>query len=124
MADTRHSDTTTTPRYAVAQMADLPGVPCPCGTAKRAFTDDPDQVASFHITTIKADSQTHYHKKLTEIYHVLEGEGHMELDGQHIPLKPGTSVLIKPGCRHRAVGKLTVSITAIPVFDPADEWFD
>jgi len=105
-------------------MADLPGVPCPCGTARRAFTDDPDQIASFHITEISADSRTHYHKKLTEIYHVLDGTGHMELDGEQVLLKPGTSVLIKPGCRHRAVGQLKVAITAIPVFDPADEWFD
>lgn len=114
----------TRPRYQVAQMADIPGVPCPCGTAKRAFTDDPDGRASFHVTTISADSKVHYHKKLTEIYYVLEGEGHMELDGRRVDLKPGTAVMIKPGCRHRAVGRLTVAIVAMPVFDPADEWFD
>ena len=48
----------------------------------------------------------------------------MELDGERVPLKPMTSIFIKPGCRHRAVGKLRVMIVPIPAFDPADEWFD
>jgi mannose-6-phosphate isomerase-like protein (cupin superfamily) len=61
---------------------------------------------------------------MTEIYLVLEGEGHMELNGELVPVKPMTSVLIQPGCRHRAVGKLKVTVIAIPAFDPADEWFD
>jgi mannose-6-phosphate isomerase-like protein (cupin superfamily) len=61
---------------------------------------------------------------MTEIYFVLEGEGYMELDGERVPLKPHTSVLIKPGCRHRAVGRLRIVNVPIPAFDPADEWFD
>ena len=32
--------------------------------------------------------RTHYHKKLTEIYLVLEGEGHLQLDGELHPVKP------------------------------------
>jgi len=32
--------------------------------------------------------------------------------------------MIRPGCRHRAVGKLTMLIVPIPAFDPNDEWFD
>ena len=58
--------------------------------------------------------------KLTEIYYVLEVEGHMELDGARIPVRPGTAVLIKPGCRHRAVGKLKVVISVTPSFDAGD----
>ena len=38
--------------------------------------------------------------------------------------KPMTSVMIKPGCRHRAVGRLKILNIAIPKFDPHDEWFD
>ena len=41
-----------------------------------------------------------------------------------IPVRPGMSILIRPGVRHRALGKMTVLIIAIPKFDPADEWFD
>ena len=115
---------TTEKRYSVAQMADIPGTPCPCGSAKRAFTDDPDQIASMHVTSISVDARLHYHKKMTEFYYVLEGAGHMELDGDEVPLKPGTAVMIKPGCRHRAVGEFQMLIVPIPAFDPADEWFD
>jgi mannose-6-phosphate isomerase-like protein (cupin superfamily) len=64
------------------------------------------------------------HKKLTEIYLILEGEGYMELDGEMIPVKPLTSILIKPGCRHRAVGKMKIVNIPVPAFDPTDEWFD
>jgi mannose-6-phosphate isomerase-like protein (cupin superfamily) len=81
-------------------------------------------MASVHVTEISADAKTHYHKRLTEIYVVLEGTGHLELDGQRIPLRPMTAVIIRPGCRHRAVGRLRVLNTVIPPFDPADEWFD
>ena len=59
-----------------------------------------------------------------EIYLVLEGEGHMELDGELVAVKPMTAILIKPGCRHRAVGNLRIVNIPVPAFDPHDEWFD
>jgi len=111
-------------RFRLVHMSEIEPVPCPCGQATRAFTDDPDQTASLHVTKIEADSKVHYHKKMTELYYVLEGEGHMELDGRRFAIQPGSAVMIKPGCRHRAVGELTVLIVPIPAFDPRDEWFD
>ena len=79
---------------------------------------------TLHKVDISQDSRVHYHKKLTELYLILEGEGHMELDGEKIPVKPMTTVLIQPGCRHRAVGDLKIIVVAMPPFDPEDEWFD
>ena len=111
-------------RWKVADLDSISPVICPCGSTKRAFVDDPGKVASIHLVDIKRDSEAHYHKRLTEIYLVLEGEGHMELDGEQIPLKPMTALLIKPGCRHRAVGKLRIVNIPVPAFDPSDEWFD
>jgi mannose-6-phosphate isomerase-like protein (cupin superfamily) len=110
--------------YAITHLNDLPAVPCPCGSTRRAFVTPDNPVATIHLVDIKTDAQTHYHKKLTEIYLVLEGEGHMELDGELHPVKPMTTILIKPGCRHRAVGKLKIVNIPIPAFDPHDEWFD
>lgn len=81
-------------------------------------------VATLHLLDVQIDARIHYHRKLTEIYLILEGEGSIELDGQVVPVKPMTAVLIKPGCRHRAVGKLRVAIIPVPAFDPEDEWFD
>lgn len=116
---------TTAPRkFEITRVGDLAPVACPCGTTRRAFVDDPDRVASLHVVEISVDARTHYHKRLTEIYYILEGEGELELDGELYPVKPGDAVLIKPGCQHRAVGKLKVLNVPIPAFDPSDEWFD
>jgi mannose-6-phosphate isomerase-like protein (cupin superfamily) len=110
------------PRFAVAQLDEIPPTPCPCGQARRAFKEDWNTLASVHLTDIHADSRAHYHQKMTEIYIVLEGEGHLEADGQIIPLKPMTTVMIRPGCVHRAVGKLKIINVPMPPFDPADEF--
>lgn len=110
--------------YMVSQIDEVPPVRCPCGFARRSFATADNNVATLHMVDIESDSQVHYHKKMTEIYLVLEGTGFMELDGERIPVKPMTSIFIKPGCRHRAVGKLKIINIPIPAFDPADEWFD
>ena len=111
-------------RYQIAQLDTLDSIECACGTTRRAFTDDPAQSASVHLVDISADARPHYHKKMTEIYTVLEGEGFVELDGHRIPVKPLSVIQIKPGCRHRAVGTLRILNTVIPAFDARDEWFD
>ena len=118
------SESTTDQRFSIVRPAELPAVACPCGEARRAFVDDPDAVASLHIVDICHDARVHYHRRMTEIYYILEGEGEMELDGERHPVRPGDAILIKPLCRHRAVGKLRVLNIPIPAFDPADEWFD
>ncbi len=110
--------------YLVAQMDEILPAACPCGSSRRAFVGPDNPTATMHLVEIKADSEVHYHKKLTELYLILEGEGHLELDGKKIPVKPLTAALIRPGCRHRAVGKLRIVNIPIPAFDPHDEWFD
>ena len=110
--------------YAVAQLDDIPGVPCPCGVARRAFATPDNPVATLHMTDITAEARTHYHKHMTELYFVLEGEGFVELDGERVPVRPNTSVLIKPGCRHRAIGALRILNIPVPAFDGTDEYFD
>ncbi|MGB8167486.1 MAG: cupin domain-containing protein [Chthoniobacteraceae bacterium] len=111
-------------RYLLADLNAIDPVRCPCGFTRRAFATPENSLSTLHIVDIQEDSRTHYHKKMTEIYLVLEGEGHIELDGELIPIKPMTSIMIQPGCRHRAIGKLKIVNVAIPAFDEADEWFD
>jgi mannose-6-phosphate isomerase-like protein (cupin superfamily) len=111
-------------KYLISQLDEIPGQSCPCGISRRGFISPDNNVASVHLVDIKADAQTHYHKAMTEIYIILEGTGELELDGERIPVRPFTSVMIKPGCRHRAMGQLKILNIAIPTFDPADEWFD
>ena len=110
--------------YMVEDLNSVEATRCPCWWAKRAFAVPGNQTATMHLVSIEVDSRVHYHKKMTEIYLVLEGEGHMELDGERIPVKPMTAIFIKPGCRHRAVGKMKIINVPIPAFDPADEFED
>ncbi len=111
-------------KYMIENFDEIDPVQCPCGSTKRAFISPDNPVATIHMVDIKADSEVHYHKKLTEIYLILEGEGFMELDGEMVPVKKNSTILIKPGCRHRAVGKLKIVNIPVPAFDPNDEWFD
>ncbi len=110
--------------YYFAQLDEIPTLRCPCGFTRRAFVAPDNATATVHLLDVESDAQVHYHKTLTEIYLILEGEGEMELDGARISVKPMSTVMIKPGCRHRAIGKLRIAIIPIPAFDPADEWFD
>lgn len=110
--------------YMITKFDDIEAVKCPCGFSRRAFVSPDNTVATMHIVDIEQDAKVHYHKKLTEVYLVLEGVGHMELDGEMVPVKPFTAIFIKPGCRHRAVGKMRIVNVSIPAFDPKDEYFD
>ena len=114
------------PSFEVVDFSSLPATPCPCGTARRAFGDVHDYPATVHVTEISADAQLHYHKKLTETYYFLDcgPDAQMQLDDQFLPVRPGMSILIRPGTRHRAIGKMKVLIFVLPKFDPQDEWFD
>ncbi len=108
----------------VANFGDIPPTECACGLARRAFAVPENRTATIHLVDIQETARTHYHKKMTEIYLVLEAEGYLELDGQRVPVKPMSAILIKPGCHHRAVGKMRIVNVAIPAFDETDEWFD
>jgi quercetin dioxygenase-like cupin family protein len=120
------TDTATTPGYELADFSQMVGVPCPCGTARRAFADVADFPGTVHVTEISADAKLHYHKSLTETYFFLEcdPDAKMQLDDELVAIRPGTCIMIRPGTRHRAVGKMRVLIMVLPKFDPADEWFD
>lgn len=110
--------------YLISQLDTLPAVPCPCGQSRRAFATPDNSLATIHLVDISLEAQTHYHRRTTEIYLVLEGEGLIELDGDRVAVGPLSSILIKPGCRHRLVGRFRIINVAIPAFDPADEYFD
>ena len=113
-------------RYHVADFAEIEGVDCPCGVARRAFAEVDEFPGTIHVTEISAEARLHYHKKLTETYYFLEcdEDARMQLDDELIPVQPGKCIVIPPGVRHRAVGVMKVLIVVLPKFDPADEWFD
>lgn len=110
--------------WRIADFEQIPPVPCPCGFARRAFQGVPEFPGTLHVTEIREDAELHYHKRLTETYVFLEcgPDAQMQLNDELIPVKPMISIVITPGVRHRAIGRMKVMIICIPEFDPTDEW--
>ena len=122
-----NNDATTSSRgWKLADFGEIPAVSCPCGSSRRAFADAEDFPGTIHRVEISADARLHYHKRLTETYCFLdcEPDAKMQLDEEIIPVRAGMCIVIKPGVRHRAIGRMTVLNIVIPNFDPTDEWFD
>ena len=120
------SESTTAPAYKIVEFASLPSLPCPCGTTQRAFGDVSEYPGTIHLTRISGDAELHYHKRLTETYYFLEcgTDAKMQLDDETVPVRAGMCVMIPPGVRHRALGRMTILNIVFPKFDPADEWMD
>ncbi len=112
--------------YELVDFRQLQPTPCPCGQARRALLEVPDFPGSVHVTEIHGEACLHYHRQLLETYYFLHCEpgAQMQLDDEVIEVHPGLCVMIRPGTRHRAIGRMTVLILVIPKFDPLDEWFD
>jgi hypothetical protein len=45
------------PNYLIQQMDDVPGVACPCGTARRSFAIPGNDVATVHLVDISIDAR-------------------------------------------------------------------
>ena len=68
-------------------------------------------------------ARPHFHKRSTELYYVLGGEGSVILDGVEHEVKAGSMVHIPPGVVHAAKGRMRVLVVGIP--DIADDdYFD
>ena len=64
-------------------------------------------------------AKLHYHRRSTELYYVLDGEGCVVLDGVEQPVTRGSLVHIPPGIVHGAKGRMRVLVVGIP--DIADD---
>jgi mannose-6-phosphate isomerase-like protein (cupin superfamily) len=111
-------------RYHEVNFASLAPIECCCGTTRRAFVEVADAPASAHYLDTKEEAASHYHRKTTEIYLVIEGSGYLELDGEMVAVRPLSAVMIQPGCRHRVVGKMKIINVPVPKHDEADFFFD
>lgn len=112
------------PGYLIAQMDDITPSQSTCGASRRAFIQAGNDIASIHRLDLRVDATAHYHKNMTEIYYILEGEGAVELNGEDVAVRPGTAVLIKPGTFHRGKGKMRLLVICTPPFDKSDEFFE
>lgn len=81
---------------------------------------DRDQNVAAWAHAVDIDgAREHYHKRSTELYYVLEGEGTVTLDGVERAVRKGSIVHIPPGVVHGAKGRVRVLVVGIP--DIADD---
>jgi mannose-6-phosphate isomerase-like protein (cupin superfamily) len=68
-------------------------------------------------------AKEHFHKRGTELYYVLDGEGSVVLDGVEHPVKKGSLVHIPPRVVHGARGRMRVLVVGIPDISDDDLFF-
>ncbi len=87
-----------------------------CGWRDRLISrEDRDQGVAAWAHAVDIDgAKEHYHKRGTELYYVLEGEGVVRLDGVEHPVRKGSLVHIPPGVVHGAKGRMRVLVVGIP----------
>jgi hypothetical protein len=102
--------------YEIVDFSVLPGVDCPCGTARRAFADVPDFPGTIHVTEIAAGCAAALSPQVDRdlLFLGVRPDAQMQLDDQIIPVHPGMCILIRPGTRHRAMGRMRVLIVVLP----------
>jgi mannose-6-phosphate isomerase-like protein (cupin superfamily) len=84
-----------------------------CGQIRPLIEEKDGAAAEVHHLEI-TDAKLHYHRRTDEIYYVIDGHGHMRLDGDEIELSPGVVVYVPRGVKHKAWGQLKVLVTCIP----------
>jgi mannose-6-phosphate isomerase-like protein (cupin superfamily) len=77
----------------------------------------------YRISTYQpmAHVETHAHRVQEQIYHVLEGEGSMEIDGRRQIVRRHDVIFIPPGVTHSICNNGLTDLTFIVVTTPADD---
>jgi mannose-6-phosphate isomerase-like protein (cupin superfamily) len=94
-----------------------------CGWRDRLISREDSQVAAWAHAVDIDGALEHFHKRSTELYYVLEGEGSVLLDGVEHPVRKGSLVHIPPGIVHGAKGRMRVLVVGIPDISDHDLYF-
>jgi mannose-6-phosphate isomerase-like protein (cupin superfamily) len=94
-----------------------------CGWRYRLVSKDDTDVQAWAHTVDVDESRAHYHKRNTELYYVVEGEGELILDGVSQPIKKGSFAHIPPGVVHTSKGKMKVLVIGVPDIDDSDLYY-
>jgi len=106
---------------------DAPTEKSTCGKRYRLLSREDRNLAAWAHAVDIDGAKPHYHRRSTEIYYVLQGDGALILDGVEHALSPGSIAHIPPGVVHGAVGRMRVLVVGIPdiaeddLFFPGDE---
>jgi mannose-6-phosphate isomerase-like protein (cupin superfamily) len=94
-----------------------------CGWRDRLISKEDTGVAAWAHAVDIDGAREHYHKRATELYYVLEGDGVVVLDGVEQPVRRGSLVHIPPGVVHGAKGRMRVLVVGIPDIADDDMYF-
>lgn len=116
---------TSNPRVVVRHEADSPKERSTCGWRHLLISrQDRDTGVAAWAHAVDIDgARAHYHKRGTELYYVLEGEGTVTLDGAQHAVRKGSIVHIPPGVVHSAQGRVRVLVIGIPDIAEDDLFF-
>lgn len=109
------------PPALIRHEAEAPRERSSCGWRYRLISreDASNGVAAWAHAVDIDGARPHYHRRSTELYYVLGGEGSVVLDGVEHAVRPGTLVHIPPGVVPGARGPMRVLVIGIP--DIADD---
>jgi quercetin dioxygenase-like cupin family protein len=83
-----------------------------------------DQAVAAWAHAVDIDgARPHFHRRATELYYVLKGEGTVSLDNVEHSVRKGTLVHIPPGVIHGAEGRMRVLVIGIPDISDEDLFF-
>ncbi len=105
----------------IRHVGDVPREKSACGYRDRLISrEDVSSMPAAWAHAVDIDgAEPHYHKRSTELYYVLDGEGAVTLDGVEHAVRKGSLVHIPPGVVHSASGRVRVLVVGIP--DIADD---
>lgn len=106
----------------VRHEGDVPRERSACGWRDRLISREDatlSPAAWAHAVDIDG-AKPHYHKRSTELYYVLDGEGTVVLDGIEHQVAKGSMIHIPPNVVHGARGRMRVLVIGIPDIDDDD----
>ena len=112
----------------VINEADMPKTPDICGTAIDLINSDISDSRNISIATILIEpgrqSEEHYHKRMEEVYYIIDGSGVVLINGQMFNVAQGSAVYLPVGKRHQIKNTGTSCLKLIaadsPSFDETD----
>ena len=69
----------------------------------------------------RAHVQPHRHRIQEQVYHILDGEALMEIDGKRTPVRKDDVIFIPPGVEHAIYNTGMTDLRFVVVTSPADE---
>ncbi len=102
---------------------DAPRERSTCGWRDRLISREDNNVAAWAHAVDIDGAREHFHRRSTELYYVLKGEGGVVLDGVDHPVRPGSLVHIPPGVVHGARGRMRILVIGIPDIAEDDLFF-